>query len=256
MMNSIEKTKERDIKDIILISISSTMYFLSIIYGLIILLNHSIDSSQALLIIIESILGLAIPLIYLIFNKCFHINVSFNLKLTIFLFSFMGIILGETFHFYYYIPYWDKILHTMSGVMISWIGYSLCYYLIKDSNLKNKAMISIIVAVIFSLAFSVLWEFYEYTVDSIFGLNMQKTIPGDVLFNGGGTNNPLLGTDEEIAAFYRDPSGYRYALFDTMTDMLLNALGTLVTTIIFIILNKCNRMEYINYTLTDAKRDI
>ena len=65
MMNSIEETKERDVKDIILFSISSTIYFISIIYGLIILLNHSIDSSQALLIIIESILGLSIPLIYL-----------------------------------------------------------------------------------------------------------------------------------------------------------------------------------------------
>lgn len=69
-------------------------------------------------------------------------------------------------------------------------------------------------------------------------------------------NGPLLGTDNKIAAFYKDPSGYKYALLNTMTDLLLNGLDTLVTIVAFVILNKCDRMENINLTLTETKINI
>ena len=41
-----------------------------------------------------------------------------------------------------------------------------------------------------------------------------------------------------------------------MTDLLLNGLDSLVTTEVFVILNKCDRMENINLTLTETKINI
>jgi hypothetical protein len=49
---------------------------------------------------------------------------------------------------------------------------------------------------------------------------MQKTIPEGNLFNGGNSFADLLGSDAEVAAFFRTSKGYRYALMDTMSDLV------------------------------------
>ena len=47
-------------------------------------------------------------------------------------------------------------------------------------------------------------------MDNLLGLNSQKFIPETTaLFNGGNSFAPLAGTDGEIAAFFRQPSGYK-----------------------------------------------
>lgn len=240
-------------REFILNIVCVTIFFISFIYGIIMMINEPNDA-QNRLITLESAVGMLIPLVYVIFAKVFKINISFYMRLFVFTFAFFGIVLGESFRFYYNIPFWDKILHTISGFFVTWIGYSLCYYVIKDTNIENKVMFSIVVGIMFSLAFAAVWEFYEYSVDSILGLNMQKTMPTDsTFFNGGDTNSMLNGTDSEIAAFYRTPEGYRYAIKDTMTDMLLNALGSIIMGVVFALLNKFNYNEIVNNTFTSVK---
>jgi hypothetical protein len=78
-----------------------------------------------------------------------------------------------------------------------------------------------------SLAGELLWELAEFSIDRAFGTNMQKFMPEiEPFFNGGLSKELLNGTAEEIAAFFRTPAGYTYALKDTMSDMLLNLAGT------------------------------
>lgn len=58
---------------------------------------------------------------------------------------------------------------------------------------------------------------------------MQKSIPEiEGIFNGGSTALPLEGSDEVIAEFFRSLEGYRYALMDTMGDILCYFFGNLV----------------------------
>ena len=52
------------------------------------------------------------------------------------------------------------------------------------------------------------------------------------IYNGGNSNLPLLGDNKTIAEFFRRPEGYRYALFDTMYDMVVCFVGTMLTTIV------------------------
>lgn len=56
-----------------------------------------------------------------------------------------------------------------------------------------------IFAFVFSLAVGVLWEIFEFAMDQLFGMNMQK-------------------------AMFGDPSG----LTDTMWDLIVDAIGALV----------------------------
>jgi hypothetical protein len=46
-----------------------------------------------------------------------------------------------------------------------------------------------------SLAVGFLWEIYEFSFDTFFGTDMQKTIPEGVFFNGGNSFADLHGSD-------------------------------------------------------------
>ena len=75
-----------------------------------------------------------------------------------------------------------------------------------------------------------MWEIYEFDVDSLFSTNMQIYISLD--FYDALLKNGTIGlTVEEIASFYSTPEGYRYALMDTMGDILIDVGGALAGTI-------------------------
>ena len=61
----------------------------------------------------------------------------------------------------------------------------------------------------FALAAGAIWEIYEYTLDGLMGLNMQHYHLVD--------GTPLMG---------------RAALYDTMKDLIVDALGALVVSVI------------------------
>lgn len=85
-----------------------------------------------------------------------------------------------------------------------------------------------------------MWEIYEFGVDSLFGINMQKYIPLD--FYDALFENETIGMSvEEIASFYSTPEGYRYALMDTMGDILIDVGGAVVGTIASYYLFKSSR---------------
>ena len=67
---------------------------------------------------------------------------------------------------------------------------------------------------------------------------MQKTIPEGVFFNGGNSFADLQGSDAELASFFRSAKGYRYAIFDTMGDLVDCFLGSLLFQILVIPLRR------------------
>lgn len=94
-------------------------------------------------------------------------------------------------------------------------------------------------ALCFSLAVSVLWEFYEFGSDMLFGTDTQDdsvihSITSHML-------NPEMGevgtiTDIQNVVIDGDPlnlDGYLdIGLIDTMMDLLLESLGAAITTLI------------------------
>ena len=82
-----------------------------------------------------------------------------------------------------------------------------------------------------------MWEIYEFTFVSLFGTNMQKVIPEvDGLFNGGDSSLILNGSNDLIADFFKTPAGYRYALMDTMEDIVCCFTGGLTYLVISLVL--------------------
>lgn len=171
-------------------------------------------------------------------ERIFHCHISQPMYLVSVLYA-IGPMLGFCNNLYYLIPGWDKLLHIMGGVMFVFFGIFLYEILGGD---QKKWLLCCVFALCFSMALSVLWEFYEFGVDSLLGMDTQSdsivhSINSHIL-------NPELGetgsiTDiQEVSINGRslDLGGYLdIGLIDTMMDLLLEALGAVITFVILLL---------------------
>ena len=98
------------------------------------------------------------------------------LEIIILLFIFSAEILGEIQSFYILIPMWDTILHTLNGFLAAAIGFSLVDLLNNDDRLQFRLspVFMALVAFCFSMTIGVVWEFFEFGMDTFMGTDMQK----------------------------------------------------------------------------------
>lgn len=188
--------------------------------------HKTYSKSQATLVVIANVIGLAFLAIPLLFRKVFRLGISFFIVLPWWAFV-MCHSLGETFEFYYKLPGWDKMLHLVSGILQFLLFYGMARSYLAAKNAEGKFFMSLMFAIAASLATGCLWEIIEFSIDSLFGTNMQKFIPEE-FFNGGNAFCELKGSAEEIAAYYSTPRGYKFALADTMYDCLNCLAGTVI----------------------------
>lgn len=99
-----------------------------------------------------------------------------TLEIIVLMFIFSAEILGEIQAYYIKFPYWDTILHTLNGFLMAAIGFSLVDILNRNEKVKlelSPAFMAI-VAFCFSMTVGVMWEFFEFGMDTFFGFDMQK----------------------------------------------------------------------------------
>ena len=109
---------------------------------------------------------------YLIF-KILKIEDDKTLYLSIILFVFISLYLGTLNNFYRY-EWWDTMLHAVSGIIIGF----LAIIILKKHNPHNSMNgYNLVFVFIFVLSFAalcgVIWEIYEFTIDTLFNLDMQ-----------------------------------------------------------------------------------
>lgn len=135
-----------------------------------------------------------------LFRTKLDVEIPAEFHLTAVIFIFASLYLGEVQSFYQRFWWWDIALHTTAGLLMGMVGFLLVYLLNESKRVElhmTPGFISFF-AFCFAITIGTLWEIFEFFMDQLFGLNMQK---------------PMLG----------DPSG----LTDTMWDMIVNALGAL-----------------------------
>lgn len=105
-----------------------------------------------------------------------HIDLPDTLEIVILLFIFAAEILGEIREFYVLVPHWDTALHTVNGFLFAAIGF--CIVNLLNENKKVSMSLSpfymAVAAFCFSMTIGILWEFFEWGMDSWFDLDMQK----------------------------------------------------------------------------------
>lgn len=107
------------------------------------------------------------------------------------LFIFAAIFLGEAFDFYERYWWWDTVLHAGSAVGFGLIGFLFVFMLFEGDRYAAPPSAIAFIAACFAITIGVAWEIFEFGMDKVFGLDMQKKV-GEI---------------------------------DTMSDLIVNALG-------------------------------
>ena len=164
------------------------------------------------------------------------------LEIIMMLFVFSAEILGEIDAYYIRIPNWDTVLHTLNGFLMAAIGFSLVDILNRDARLKfsMSPLFMAIVAFCFSMTVGVVWEFFEYSMDQIFKLDMQKDtvihMISSVMLDPQKENTPMIIRDiQDVVVNGRslELGGYLdIGLHDTMEDLFVNFIGATIFSVI------------------------
>lgn len=134
-------------------------------------------------------------------EKIFHKKISPIVKFICILFVFCAHFLGVTVELYNEFTYYDKITHTISGVLTS----LLALLLLKQLGMydENKVFFNILFIISITLSVAVCWEFFEYIANIFFGGDAQRV-------SKTGVN-------------------------DTMQDMLVAFIGSIFVSIVYYI---------------------
>lgn len=160
------------------------------------------------------------------------------LEILILIFIFSAEILGEIREYYIMIPMWDTILHTINGFLAAAIGLSMVDLLNRSDRMtfQLSPLFTAIVAFCFSMTIGVVWEFFEFGMDMIFGMDMQKDTViqaiRSVTLNPDGRNIvTVIDPIRSVVVNGKDLGigGYLdIGLIDTMKDLIVNFIGAVV----------------------------
>lgn len=212
-------------------------------------------------------LSLVLLLLPFVIEKYLKIELPSVLEIIAMLFVFSAQILGEINNFYGFIPYWDTVLHTLTGFLMGAIGFSL--FDILNENLKSinlSPLFLCLFAFCFSMTVGVVWEFFEYGMDEIFKTDMQKDVyvnsvntvtldpeNDNNVVNVNGINKVIVYDKEgnEIQAL----EGYLdIGLKDTMKDLMVNFLGAIIFNILgYLYLKNREKHSYVEKFMIKRK---
>ncbi|HBQ35331.1 MAG TPA: hypothetical protein DD729_00570 [Rhodobacteraceae bacterium] len=135
----------------------------------------------------------ALSLVPMIFASRFHIQLPVYFFAGIVLFIFGTIYLGEVFDFYERYWWWDVLMHGGSAIGFGLIGFIFVFILFEGDRYAAPHWALGFIAFCIAMTIGAVWEIFEFLMDQVFGLNMQKT-----------------------------------GLIDTMWDMIVNTVGALI----------------------------
>lgn len=170
-------------------------------------------------------------------EESFRIKLPALLEIIAVLFVFCANILGEIGEFYTRFPFWDNILHYVSGFIFAAFGFSLVDILNRNSNVEFhlSPIFMSLMALCFSVTVGVVWEFFEFSVDYLLHMDMQKdtivtNIFSSLLNENGQAPFPIENVTQTVITTAEGETytvqGYLdIGLFDTMKDLFVDFLG-------------------------------
>ena len=128
-----------------------------------------------LFLMFSSIVILLFSAMPALFERTFRITLPVEVDLTLTAFLFAHFILGETSGYYTRFWFFDLILHCSSGIIIGLVGFIVIFFFLYSSRVITNPLLVSVFTVSFALAAGALWEIFEFSMDQLFGFNMQKS---------------------------------------------------------------------------------
>lgn len=171
------------------------------------------DISRGVFVVIQSLSILILSFGPSIIENRFKLEIPDFLESIFLIFIIAAQFFGEIVGFFVNISWWDDVLHTSSGFLIAIIGFSVLNTANRNPNkplILRPIFISIFVFC-FSMTIAVLWEFFEFSIDSLVaGSNMMRSV-----------NSVTLVPLEGLAA-----------INDTIHDLFLASISSIIVSII------------------------
>ncbi len=176
------------------------------------------NRAEATLMLANFIGTFAVTLVHLVFPRESVLSkISYKTQSLITVIVFLGSYGGNYCFVYNIVPRFDLFLHFISGILCVMAGYYIALVLVEHKNRKDSFLIALF-AFCFSCFIMPAWEVSEFIGDFIWGTSNQGFYwgPSDDSFFfkvfGHGVGNTQL-----------------YYLFDTVYDVLLAMLTTVIT---------------------------
>lgn len=118
---------------------------------------------------------LALSLAPVLVARWARIVVPPGFMLAVVLFVGATLFLGEVYDFYERFWWWDILLHGGSAVGFGLIGFVLVFMMFQGDRFAAPPAAIAFFAFCFALAIGAAWEVFEFTMDQLFGLKMQKS---------------------------------------------------------------------------------
>ena len=122
-----------------------------------------------------AVITFVLSLLPVLFANRFEIRLPHGFFAAIVMFIFGTIFLGEAFGFYERYWWWDVVLHMGSAVGFGLIGFVFMLMLFEGDRYAAPPLAMAFFAFCFAIAIGTLWEVFEFAMDQLFGLNMQKS---------------------------------------------------------------------------------
>lgn len=223
---------------IIMLSIFVAFAFSSIVYFAV------IGQIRNLLLALACTL-LAIP-VFVIGEYVLKLEIVPFIELLLLVLITGGVLLGPCYDWYFKFPWWDDILHGLSGTIFMCFGVSIMEK-ISRRDYKDNAVTCLVGGFFFCLGILFLWEMFEYFGTTFLHLDMQE----DCLiysFNSfflAGSHNEVMTIDgiTKTVIYYGDNQslvldGYLdIGLYDTLNDLLVGMIGALIG-VVALVINK------------------
>lgn len=179
-----------------------------------------------------TIFACVLSLIFMVITNVIGKKIGFGngIKILIYVFILSTEILGEIYHFYVDVWWFDIVMHTYFAFIVSYAGLYLIRYF------KIKGSIYFVILFIFSLAMMTesVWEIFEFSMDRVIGTDMQKdTVIRNINSTYLSENiyvDKVMVNDIDFMDRY---GGYLdIGLYDTIGDMICTVVGSFMFIVI------------------------
>lgn len=170
----------------IIMGLIRLILFLTFIYSL---------TSGRILVQTVSLIALFITFIPWFLKILFNIETPVFFEIIYLMFIYGILIMGELRGFYSGLWWWSILMTFTASITLGFVGLSVVYVLYKNNRINMTPIFASILIFCFAVSIGVLWEMFEFTLDTLIHSGLQK------------------------------------GLTDTMQDISINVLGALLISI-------------------------
>jgi hypothetical protein len=116
-----------------------------------------------------------------VLSERYHLELPWPFFTGIVLFIFATLFLGEAFDFYDRFWWWDILMHGFSAIGFGLAGFVFIFALFEGDRYAAPAWAIAFISLTFAIAIGAMWEIFEFTMDAVFGVNMQKSGLNDTM---------------------------------------------------------------------------